>query len=198
MPVGYSWDLGEGWSGRWRNQGSFSEGLYLSIFLVYLVLACLFESLRTPLILMITVLLAVPGVIWSLWLQGDALDTPAAVGLILLCGIVVNNGIVLIDQVRRRIDEGETPSNAIRLGASDRFRPILITALTTILGLVPMAYGTEMLTGPQFNTLGKAIVGGLAASTLMTLVVLPAVLTLVLKDPEGALGPGIDEKPAQV
>jgi Cu/Ag efflux pump CusA len=61
-----------------------------------------------------------------------------------------------------------------------------------------MAYGTEMLTGPQFNTLGKAIVGGLAASTLMTLVVLPAVLTLVLKDPEGALGPGIDEKPAQV
>ena len=198
MPVGYSWDLGEGWSGRWRNQGSFSEGLYLSIFLVYLVLACLFESLRTPLILMITVLLAVPGVIWSLWLQGDALDTPAAVGLILLCGIVVNNGIVLIDQVRRRIDEGETPANAIRLGASDRFRPILITALTTILGLVPMAYGTEMLTGPQFNTLGKAIVGGLAASTLMTLVVLPAVLTLVLKSPEKDSGPGIDEKPAQV
>lgn len=198
MPVGYSWDLGEGWSGRWRNQSSFSEGLYLSIFLVYLVLACLFESLRTPLILMITVLLAVPGVIWSLWLQGDALDTPAAVGLILLCGIVVNNGIVLIDQVRRRIDEGETPTDAIRLGACDRFRPILITALTTILGLVPMAYGTEMLTGPQFNTLGKAIVGGLAASTLLTLVVLPAVLTLVLRSPKEDSGPVIDAEPARV
>ncbi len=198
MPVGYSWDLGEGWSGRWRNQSSFSEGLYLSVFLVYLVLACLFESLRTPLILMITVLLAVPGVIWSLWLQGDALDTPAAVGLILLCGIVVNNGIVLIDQVRRRIDEGETPTDAIRLGACDRFRPILITALTTILGLVPMAYGTEMLTGPQFNTLGKAIVGGLAASTLLTLVVLPAVLTLVLRNPKEDSGPVIDAEPARV
>ncbi len=185
-PVGYSWDLGEGWSGRWRNRSSFGEGMYLSVFLVYMVLACLFESFRTPLILMVTVLLAVPGVIWTLWIQGDSLDTPAAVGLILLCGIVVNNGIVLIDQVRRRMEEGYDASDAIRLGASDRLRPILITALTTILGLIPMAYGTQMLSGPQFNTLGKAIVGGLSASTLLTLLVLPTVLTFVLKGSDRA------------
>ena len=196
-PVGYSWDLGEGWSGRWRNRSSFGEGLYLSVFLVYLVLACLFESLRTPLVLMVTVLLAVPGVIWTLWLQGDALDTPAAVGLILLCGIVVNNGIVLIDQVRRRLEEGLDPIIAIRKGASDRLRPILITALTTVLGLIPMAYGTQMLTGPQFNTLGKAIVGGLSASTLLTLVVLPVVLSFILKAKKPDLAPeaGAEQAP---
>jgi len=196
-PVGYSWDLGEGWSGRWRNRSSFGEGLYLSVFLVYLVLACLFESLRTPLVLMVTVLLAVPGVIWTLWLQGDALDTPAAVGLILLCGIVVNNGIVLIDQVRRRLEEGLDPITAIRKGASDRLRPILITALTTVLGLIPMAYGTQMVTGPQFNTLGKAIVGGLSASTLLTLIVLPVVLSFILKSKKPDLAPeaGAEQAP---
>jgi len=139
--------------------------------------------------LMVTVLLAVPGVIWTLWLQGDALDTPAAVGLILLCGIVVNNGIVLIDQVRRRLEEGLDPITAIRKGASDRLRPILITALTTVLGLIPMAYGTQMLTGPQFNTLGKAIVGGLSASTLLTLIVLPVVLSFILKAKKPDLAP---------
>lgn len=179
-PVGYQWDLGESWSGRGRNRASFGEGLYLSIFLVYLVLACLFESLRTPLILMVTVLLALPGVIWCLHLQGDSLDTPAAVGLILLCGIVVNNGIVLIDQVLRHLKSGMNPIEAIQSGARDRLRPILITAMTTVLGLVPMAYATQMTVGPQFNTLGKTIIGGLSASTVLTLVVLPVLLSFFL------------------
>ena len=180
-PVGYEWDLGEGWSGRWRNRASFGEGMYLSVFLVYLVLACLFESLRTPLVLMVTVLLAIPGVIWCLYLQGDHLDTPAAVGMILLCGIVVNNGIVLIDQVLRHLKSGLDPIVAIKNGASDRLRPILITALTTVLGLIPMAYGTQMTVGPQFYTLGKTIIGGLSTSTVLTLVVLPVVLSFFLR-----------------
>ena len=112
-PVGYTWDLGEQWSGRWRNRESFGEGMYLSVFLVYMVLACLFESLRTPLVLMVSVFLAIPGVIWTLYLQGDNLDTPAAVGTILLSGIVVNNGIVLIDQVLRKMSEGQSRVEAI-------------------------------------------------------------------------------------
>ncbi|MDG2085064.1 MAG: efflux RND transporter permease subunit [Planctomycetota bacterium] len=181
-PVGYSWDLGEQWSGRWRNRESFGEGMYLSVFLVYMVLACLFESMRTPLVLMLSVFLAVPGVIWFLFLQGDNLDTPAAIGTILLSGIVVNNGIVLIDQVLRRMQEGASRLDAIISGSSDRLRPILITALTTILGLIPMAYATQITTGPQFTTLGKTIIGGLGTSTLLTLVVLPVVLTLTLKE----------------
>lgn len=185
-PTGYTWDLGEGWAGRWRNRSSFSEGILLSIFLVYLVLACLFESLRTPLVLMLTVLLAAPGVIWVLWLQGDSLDNPAAVGLILLAGIVVNNGIVMIDHVLRRIRQGEAPVDAVLHGASDRLRPILITAMTTVLGLMPMAYGSQMLNGPKIHTLGRTIVGGLSTSTLLTLVVLPVVLTFVLRpQPQG-------------
>ena len=94
---------------------------------------------------------------------------------------------MLIDQVRRRLEEGLDPITAIRKGASDRLRPILITALTTVLGLIPMAYGTQMLTGPQFNTLGKAIVGGLSASTLLTLIVLPVVLSFILKSKKSDL-----------
>ena len=180
-PVGYTWDLGEQWSGRWRNRESFGEGMYLSVFLVYMVLACLFESLRTPLVLMVSVFLAIPGVIWTLYLQGDNLDTPAAVGTILLSGIVVNNGIVLIDQILRRMAEGQSRIDAIIDGAGDRLRPILITALTTILGLIPMAYTTQITTGPSFTTLGKTIIGGLGASTLLTLIVLPVVLSLTLK-----------------
>lgn len=197
-PVGYEWDLGESWSGRWRNRSSFGEGLYLSVFLVYLVLACLFESLRTPLVLMVTVLLAIPGVIWSLYLQGDNLDTPAAVGMVLLCGIVVNNGIVLIDQVLRYLKNGMDPLKAIQSGASDRLRPILITALTTVLGLIPMAYGTQMTVGPQFYTLGKTIIGGLSASTLLTLVVLPVVLSFFLKRFKGDFAPDEEPSPAAV
>ncbi|MGB1070186.1 MAG: efflux RND transporter permease subunit [Planctomycetota bacterium] len=183
-PVGYTWDLGEQWSGRWRNRESFGEGMYLSVLLVYMVLACLFESLRTPLVLMVSVFLAIPGVIWTLYLQGDDLDTPAAVGTILLSGIVVNNGIVLIDQVLRKMAEGQSRLDAILGGAGDRLRPILITALTTILGLIPMAYATEVTAGPSFTTLGKTIIGGLGASTLLTLIVLPVVLSLTLKEPE--------------
>ncbi len=194
-PVGYSWDLGEQWSGRWRNRESFGEGMYLSVFLVYMVLACLFESMRTPLVLMLSVFLAVPGVIWFLFLQGDNLDTPAAIGTILLSGIVVNNGIVLIDQVLRRMQEGASRLDAIISGASDRLRPILITALTTILGLIPMAYATQITTGPQFTTLGKTIIGGLGTSTLLTLVVLPVVLTLTLKERRPDTGPTPSDAP---
>lgn len=194
-PVGYSWDLGEQWSGRWRNRDSFGEGMYLSVFLVYMVLACLFESVRTPLVLMLSVFLAVPGVIWFLFLQGDNLDTPAAIGTILLSGIVVNNGIVLIDQVLRRMQEGASRLDAIISGASDRLRPILITALTTILGLIPMAYATQITTGPQFTTLGKTIIGGLSTSTLLTLVVLPVVLTLTLKERRPDTGPAPSDDP---
>ena len=112
--------------------------------------------------------------------QGDTLDSPAAVGLILLAGIVVNNGIVMIDRVIKRVRQGESPPDAVLHGATDRLRPILITALTTVLGLMPMAYGSQMLNGPNIHTLGRTIVGGLTTSTILTLVVLPVVLTFVL------------------
>ena len=174
-PTGYSYDLGEQWSGRSENEAQLSEGVLLAIFLVYLVMACLFESLRQPLALMITVVCAIPGVIWFLHLHGDPFDQPAGVGLILLAGIVVNNGIVYLDQVNRYRAAGRPYAEALRLGGEDRLRPILITALTTLLGLLPMAYGGSQAAGTYYFTLARTIIGGLTVSTLLTLVVLPVV-----------------------
>lgn len=178
-PAGYSYELGA--DGRWRdrNEAQLSEGILLAVFLVYLVMACLFESLRQPLALMITVVCAIPGVIWFLHLHGDRFDQPAGVGLILLAGIVVNNGIVFIDHVNRLRREGRALFDALRLGGEERLRPILITALTTLIGLLPMAYGGAQAAGSYYFTLARTIVGGLAVSTLLTLVVLPVVYSFL-------------------
>jgi HAE1 family hydrophobic/amphiphilic exporter-1 len=179
-PAGYSYDLGAQWRGRTENEAQLTEGLLLAIFLVYGVMACLFESLRQPLALMITVLCAVPGVVWFLYLHGDAFDQPAGVGMILLAGIVVNNGIVYLDQVNRYSRTGSSLPEALRLGGEDRLRPILITALTTLIGLLPMAYGGAQAAGTYYFTLARTIIGGLLVSTLLTLVVLPVVVSYLM------------------
>ncbi len=186
-PAGYSYDLGAGWGGRERNLGQLLGSIALAIFLVYLVMACLFESLLQPFKLMITVVCALPGVVWFLYLHGNAFDQPAGVGLILLAGIVVNNGIVLIDHVNRHRTEGRALLAALRLGGEERLRPILITALTTLIGLLPMAYGGAQAAGTYYFTLARTIIGGLAVSTLLTLVVLPVVYSFFAgKDPAAA------------
>lgn len=117
--------------------------------------------------------------IWFLHLHGDRLDQPAGVGLILLAGIVVNNGIVLIDHVNRHRREGLPLLEALRRGGEERLRPILITALTTLIGLIPMAYGGAQAAGTYYFTLARTIIGGLAVSTLLTLVVLPVIYSFM-------------------
>lgn len=198
-PKGYGYDFGTGREQREQNEAQFKETLLLAVFLVFLVMACLFESLLQPLLLMLTVVLAIPGVIWFLAWSGDELDQPAAIGLILLAGIVVNNGIVFVDHVNRYRARGLALVEAIVRGGRERLRPILITALTTILGLVPMAYAAELsawgasvglpvggITGAQaagnyYYTLARTIIGGLTVSTLLTLIVLPVFYRLALR-----------------
>lgn len=172
-PRGYSFDLGQSWRQQTQNQGQFGVGVLLAVFLVYLVMCCLFESLVQPLVLLLTVVLAVPGVIWFLYLCGDSFDVPASVGTILLVGIVVNNGIVMIDHFNRYRARGLSLREAVLLGGEERLRPVLITALTTIIGLSPLAIGKAQAAGVYYFTLARTIVGGLAASTLLTLLVLP-------------------------
>lgn len=122
-----------------------------------------------------------PGVVWFLHLHGDRFDQPAGVGLILLAGIVVNNGIVFIDHVNRHRAGGLDLMAALQIGGEERLRPILITALTTLIGLLPMAYGGASAAGTYYFTLARTIVGGLAVSTLLTLIVLPVVYSLLAK-----------------
>ncbi len=189
-PAGYSYDLGAQWRWRGRNQVQLSEGMLLAVFLVYLVMACLFESLRQPLALLMTVACALPGVVWFLHLHGNRLDQPAGVGLILLAGIVVNNGIVMIDHVNRYRRDGRPLFEALRLGGEERLRPILITALTTLIGLFPMAYGGAQAAGMHYFTLARTIIGGLSVSTLLTLIVLPVVYSFLAGPPPRDLDGG--------
>lgn len=154
------------------------EALILGILLIYLIMAGQFESFLDPFIIMFSVPFAIVGVIWALFLTGVTLNVNSFVGMIMLVGIVVNNGIVLIDyinQLRRKY--GKNLIEAVITGSSIRLRPVLMTAFTTIFGLLPMALaraeGSE-----TWVPLGVSVIGGLLVSTLVTLVLIPTIYTI--------------------
>ncbi len=152
--------------------------LLLSLLLVYMVLACQYESLRDPLVVMLSTPMAAIGVLLTLWLTNTTLNLQSGIGCIMLGGIVVNNAILLVDQASRLVDGGSSLMDAVVEAGRRRFRPILMTTLTTILGLMPLALGLGEGTDAQ-APLARAVVGGLAGSTIITLVLIPVVYTLV-------------------
>jgi HAE1 family hydrophobic/amphiphilic exporter-1 len=152
--------------------------LLAALALVYMVMASQFESLLEPFVIMFTVPLAVIGVVLALFVTGTSVQVTALVGVILLGGVVVNNGIVLIDVIKRRRAEGVTLVEASLEAARTRLRPILMTALTTILGMVPLSLGV----GDGAETwapMARAVVGGMAVGTLLTLYVIPIVYVML-------------------
>ncbi len=151
--------------------------LLIGVLLVYAVMATQFESLKQPLILMLTVPLALVGAVAALRLVGQPFSVPAAIGLIVLVGISVNNGIVMIDYINRLRKEGFSPLEAVVQGSVVRLRPILMTAVTTFLGLIPLALSRGQ--GSEFQLpLAIALIGGLVTSTTLTLFVLPSILMI--------------------
>lgn len=153
-------------------------GLALTLVLVYMVMACLYESLRDPLVVMFSVPLAAIGVVLMLFLTGTTFNIQSFIGCIILCGIVVNNAILLVDHTNLlRQRDGLELRHAIVEAGRRRLRPILMTALTTILGLVPLALGTGE-GGEAQAPMARAVVGGLLSSTLITLVVVPVVYSV--------------------
>ncbi|HOJ33354.1 MAG TPA: efflux RND transporter permease subunit [Candidatus Hydrogenedentes bacterium] len=179
MPRGYTVSMGETIQGMESDMGNFVTALLLSCQLIYIVMAALFESLVFPLSILFTLPLAFIGVWWTLYLFGVSLDTVAMIGIILMAGIVVNNGIVLVDHINRLRNEGMERFDAIIQAGRDRFRPVMMTALTTILGCVPIAVGGSVGSEVQFRSLGLAFIGGLTTGTLLTLVVVPLVYSLL-------------------
>ncbi|PIU40229.1 MAG: hypothetical protein COT00_02785, partial [Candidatus Omnitrophica bacterium CG07_land_8_20_14_0_80_50_8] len=147
-------------------------GLCLAIILVYLVLAAQFRSFRDPLLILITVPMGFIGVLAILWLSGSTLNIQSFIGVIFMVGISVSNGILLVEFANRLKKEGLLPSEAAVKAARIRLRPILMTTLAAFLGLLPMAIGFGH--GSEANVpLGRAVVGGLLVSTILTLLVLP-------------------------
>ncbi len=137
-------------------------------------MASLFESLMYPLVVMGCVPFASLGVFWIMMATGTPFNLMAMIGMVILIGIVVNNGIVLIDHINTRRRAGLSLDEAIVAGCSERMRPILMTAGTTILGLMPLAVlHNAHVSGAQYYPMARAIAGGLASSTILTLVVLP-------------------------
>lgn len=151
--------------------------LIFSIILIYMIMAAQFESFWQPLIIMATVPLSVIGVLLGLFVTGTSINVVALLGLIMLGGIVVNNGIVLMDYLNLLRSRGKTAMEAVMEASKARLRPILMTAMTTILGLVPMALafgeGSELR-----SPLAISVIGGLFVSTFLTLLVVPAIYLL--------------------
>jgi HAE1 family hydrophobic/amphiphilic exporter-1 len=177
IPRGYTLKMGDEFRGIDANLKNFRAALIMSVILIYIVMAALFESPLLPLSILSTVALAFVGVYWSLYLTATPLDTVSLVGSILMCGIIVNNGIVIVDHINQLRHAGMPRSGAIVAAGRNRLQPVLMTSLTTILGTLPIAIGSSE--GGVLNSLGRALVGGLTVGTLLTLLVVPVVYTLL-------------------
>ncbi|MDH3784186.1 MAG: efflux RND transporter permease subunit [Acidobacteriota bacterium] len=179
LPQGYSW----GWSQRMHDDdealGIMVRGVSISLFVVLLLMTALFESFSQASAILITLPLAFFGAFWTLWLLGYTLEVVAFIGIILLIGIVVNNGIVMVDHVNSLRREGRSRTDALVEGCGDRLRPILMTAITTVTGLIPLALSQFTVAGVFVQSMAVAMIGGLVSSSLMTLVALPVWYTVV-------------------
>ena len=173
VPEGYSWDFGQWGRDRDKALGTMFRGVVLSLLAVILLMAALFESFTQPFAILITLLLAFFGAFWSLWLGGFDLNPIAFMGIIILIGIVVNNGIVLVDHVNSLRVNGMERRRALIEGCGDRLRPVLMTAITTIFGLIPLVVARATVAGAYIDSIAVAVIGGLATSTIFTLLALP-------------------------
>lgn len=172
IPVGINIEL----AGSYEDQrDSFSDLLTLAVLiviLVYIVMAAQFESYTYPAIIMTSLMFAFSGVFIILYLTDNTLNVMSMIGAIMLIGIVVKNGIVLIDYITLNRERGMSIRNAVILGGKSRLRPVVMTTLTTILGMVPMAVGTGQ-GSEMWRPMGTAVIGGLTLSTILTLLFVP-------------------------
>ncbi|HPB28365.1 MAG TPA: efflux RND transporter permease subunit [Acidobacteriota bacterium] len=190
LPPGYSWEMGRSFRRFAESQEMQTFAVWLALLFIFIIMASLFESLVQPMIIMITVPFAITGVSLTFWLTGTSLSSTAYLGIMLMCGVVVNNAIILVDHVNiLRREKGLPRLEALVTGGKDRLRPILMTAMTTIFGLLPMIlpvivpqwFGAVSFRAQQYAPVALALFGGLTTSTFLTLVVVPT-LYLVVED----------------
>lgn len=173
FPPGYGWNFGSEIQEAREQQNELGINALLAILCVYMVMASLFESLTHPGVVMFCLPFASLGVIWLMIATNTPFNLMAIIGMVILIGIVVNNGIVLVDHINHHRREGLGVQEAILLGGRERFRPILMTAATTILGLLPLAVGRSHVGDLEMYPMARALIGGLASSTALTLIMLP-------------------------
>lgn len=173
LPPGVEWSWGSRILEQDQQGQEMGVNMLLALLLVYLVMAALFESVVQPLAILLAIPFAMPGVAWFLAATQTPFNVMAQIGLLILMGIVVNNGIVLLDHVNQQRRSGLSPRDAIVEAGRARLRPILMTAFTTICGLLPLALGNSGVGGAYYFPLARTVMGGLMSSTVLTLLVLP-------------------------
>ncbi len=178
FPSGYFVEFGGDYEQMMETFVALGAALLLAVLLVYMVMAASFESFAQPLVIMFTMPLALIGVVLSLLIAGKTISLVSFLGLIMLAGIVVNNGIVLIDYTNQLRKRGVEQHEALIQAGATRLRPILITSGTTILGMIPMALSTSE--GAEMRSpIALTVIGGLLTATALTLVIIPVVYSIV-------------------
>jgi cobalt-zinc-cadmium resistance protein CzcA len=172
LPVGYSVDIGGQYENQQRAQKRLSLVVPVSLGLIALLLYFAFASVGQAMLILVNVPLAVIGGVFSLWLSGQYLSVPSSVGFITLFGVAVLNGVVMVESINQRVKDGLQVSSAVFDGAVSRLRPVLMTAMTSALGLIPMLLSNGVGAEIQ-KPLATVIVGGLVTATFLTLFVLP-------------------------
>jgi len=174
LPRDYYWEFGGSYEKDLRNQRQLVFAMLLTLLLVYMVLASLFESYYQPFIIMFSIPLAYIGAIFVLWITKKPVGTGVIIGAIMLGGIVVNNAIILIDRINHLRKEGAALISAVLTGGKDRMRPILLTTSTTVLTLIPMAIDRSEASN-LWSPLAVTVIGGLLFSTILTLILIPSI-----------------------
>ena len=177
LPPGYSWKEGRGFERQDETADMMTTNILLGVACIFLVMAALFESLVLPFsIILGSIVFSIFGVFLFFAVTGTTFSFMAMIGIMILIGVVVNNGIVLVDHINNLRQDGVPRDEAIVVAGRDRLRPILMTVATTIVGLTPLALGTTQVggDGPPYYPMARAIIGGLAFSTVVSLLVVPA------------------------
>jgi HAE1 family hydrophobic/amphiphilic exporter-1 len=177
---GYSFD-GGGFQDDQDAQNQMFFNLIIALVMIYVVMAAVFESLLFPSAIMSGVLFSVFGVLWVVWITGTELNIMGVIGRLVLMGVVVNNGIVMIEHINNLRRRGLSRTDALVEGSRERLRPILMTMGTAILAMVPIAMTTTQIggDGPPYYPMARAIAGGLAFSTVVSLLFLPTIYALL-------------------
>ena len=177
LPAGFSILYGGSWEDLQETIKDLVLVMLLAIILIYLIMSALFESFMDPFIIMFTLPMTFIGVVWMHIVTGNTFNAVSGIGVVMLAGIVVNNGIILVDYTNLLRKRGYDLLDAVKLAGRTRLRPILMTMLTTVLALIPMAMaigsGSEMR-----SPMARTVIGGLLVSTVFTLVFIPVLYTM--------------------
>lgn len=173
LPYGYEWEFDVDRRERQEGEQQALLDVLLALGLIFAVIAGLFESVRQAVSLMISLPYAAAGAAWILYLTGTDFDAPAFIGLLLLLGIVVNNGIVLIEHINNYRRRGAEREGAMIQGGGERLRPVLMTTVTTLLSLLPIVIQKPSLAGIYYYSMAYVLMGGLLMSTIATMILLP-------------------------